>query len=257
MNADSEREKVFEEINDQFCLKKANIKELNEYLAGVVKMIELPQILADLEQELIDLLIKNNIKLNHVSSLNEAQMGRVIHAHPNVTMFNESEGRFVFASSLNVNKYLYCARAYNQGLQRVGKRSYVLPVNDNLNIEQSWLGLKRNVFNYFLKADNFRPVITIIWDKKGKPSFLFEDEWVSTKNEIWGKCEEICDITPLLDEVDLYVPTSHDIDANLGLVARIRESRTPSKSLHNAVYHKYLEDVREVIKIYKPLNKIV
>lgn len=232
-------------INNFQQSKASTISEYNAKLQALSLFDEshrnsdlIKKLKTELIQELKVLLIASELTLNHVTTNSSKDLNGKITAHENSTMYNESYGKYIFASVDNDGKLLYAARAYNNGMIRIGDKEMIVGSSKNLNISEN-ITLKRPVYCYKINPKNieFEPVVTIKDCGKEKPEFLFEDEWIINQDiEILPnivKIEKLDDITELLATWQIY--TNETDDKDLPMKIRKFDYKKRSKLLEKLI----------------------
>lgn len=203
-------------------------------------------------------------KLSHVTSLDKEKLKNMLKATRNLTMYQETEGKFVFASSKEANKYRYGLRN-SHGMIKVDRNTIILPSHQNLKISDK-VELKKPVYSYQLDVEDFKPVFALKMDKRkvlGKssiiPCFYFDNEWVCDKDIDLTDvvCETITDVTKALDDFEVYLSNGENIDENLLVAHKVRMSNDPQKEIQEYIANGKLMSLNEILKQNRGKNLLV
>ncbi len=141
--------------------------------AIIEKTDEIAKLHRDFELELKESAKLNGLTANHVFGGSEEAIkipNGALHTSPNIpTQYERKRGDFLFATSLDERKQVYCIRSKAGGMHRLDETTYYMPHN-NLD-KGNKLKEPRLVFN--LPIDDFYPETR--FDKSHK--FEFDDEW--------------------------------------------------------------------------------
>lgn len=184
---------------------------------------------------------QNNLLLTSVrsSSPEEYPFGIIPLSRGLRTQFDEEVGDFFFASSTNIKRNAYPLRLNARGMFQVADGIYLFPYA-NFNPENGRLILPKPSYIYYMKSDEFTPVVTIRHDKNEEPCFYFGDEWTIPRDIDISKdvvdIKEYRDASTLLSNIQVI---SSSDEETISQLRRIYRERKPIKEsfivLANAV----------------------
>ena len=227
-SSDKDKQNYYNEIKTVFKIPSINISTFIKKLQNKTKPIT--ELKLQYEKALKELSIDKDLSLYHVSTLSPERLNGYILPKKNLTMYEESEDSFVFATTSEIKKLLYCGRGYNNGMIRIDKNTMIYGSDNNFSIENNKLLLKEPVFCYELNINNFNPVTSINKDVNNNLKFNFDYEWVS-KEKVDLKdvknIEKVDDLTKLLDEYQIYCNATGDSN----IAYSIRNCKTKDEQL--------------------------
>lgn len=184
---------------------------------------------------------QNNLLLTSVrsSSPEEYPFGIIPLSRGLRTQFDEEVGDFFFASSTNIKRNAYPLRLNARGMLQVADVIFFFPYA-NFNPENGRLTLPKPSYIYYMKSDEFTPVVTIRHDKNKEPCFYFGDEWTIPRDIDIAKdvvdIQEYRDASTLLSNIQVI---SSSDEETISQLRRIYRERKPIKEsfivLANAV----------------------
>lgn len=184
---------------------------------------------------------QNNLLLTSVraSSPEEYHFGIIPLSRGLRTQFDEEVGDFFFASSTNIKRNAYPLRLNAREMLQVADGIYLFPYA-NFNPENGRLILPKPSYIYYMKSDEFTPVVTIRHDKNKEPCFYFGDEWTIPRDIDIAKdvvdIQEYRDASTLLSNIQVI---SSSDEETISQLRRIYRERKPIKEsfivLANAV----------------------
>jgi hypothetical protein len=184
---------------------------------------------------------QNNLLLTSVrsSSPKEYPSGIIPLSRGLRTQFDEEVGDFFFASSTNIKRNAYPLRLNASGMLQVADDIYLFPYA-SFNPVNGRLILPKPSYIYYMKSDEFTPVVTIRHDKNKEPCFYFGDEWTIPRDINIAKdvvdIKEYRDASTLLSNIQVI---SSSDEETISQLRRIYRERKPIKEsfivLANAV----------------------
>lgn len=193
---------------------KLNGKKINELKLFYLKTrsIKTFHLLENLQHDLIEYMQAHNKKIQHITTLSPEQLKGQIKPVENTTIYGEDRNKFVFGSATELSKLGYSARAYNGGMIALNKSDVLFPSCQNFDIIKGEILLKKPVYCYLMDASEFKPVVSLAIIN-GKPSILFDDEWVAEKpQKVTNENVEVVDnITPLCKYEQIYALNSDNL----------------------------------------------
>ena len=131
-----------------------------------------------------------------------------------LTQYEEEVGDFFFASSTDLKRNAYTIRLNAEGMLELNPITYFFP-HANLYAKNGRLILPKPVYIYYLKSDEFTPVVTIRRGRNEKPYFKFGDEWIIPRDIDITKdvvdIKEYRDATPLLSNAQVISSSDEEI----------------------------------------------
>ena len=159
---------------------------------------------------------QNNLLLTSVrsSSPEEYPSGIIPLSRGLRTQFDEEVGDFFFASSTNIKRNAYPLRLNAKGMFQVADGIYLFPYA-KFKPENGRLILPKPSYVYYMKSDEFTPVVTIRRDRNEKTYFKFGDEWIIPRDIDITKdvidIKEYRDATPLLSNAQVISSSDEEI----------------------------------------------
>ncbi len=160
--------------------------------------------------------VTNNLNLNavRVNAPDEYRDGIIPVSKGLLTQYEEQKGDFVFASSTASERNAYLARTFGKGMYSMSDDTYFYP-GDSLSIKNGRLQIPKTGYIYYMKCDDFMPVVTMRRDREGVPSFLFGEEWiiprgVDLEKDVTG-VEEFSDVTRILENIQAISSSDKEI----------------------------------------------
>ena len=206
---------------------------------------------------------QNNLLLTSVrsSSPEEYPSGIIPLSRGLRTQFDEEVGDFFFASSTNIKRNAYPLRLNAKGMFQVADGIYLFPYA-NFKPENGRLILPKTSYVYYMKSDEFNPVVTIRHDKNEEPCFYFGDEWtiprdIEIAKDVVDK-KEYRDASTLLSNIQVI---SSSDEETISQIRRIYRERRPIKEsfivLANAVINGKAQYWNDILRTNSKFGNIL
>ena len=244
------REKSVEDANRDVGTN-LKFEELNDYLKENSKEVE--SILKEFAKAIKDYTILSKKTISHVTKHNKNELNGVLCPSKNATIYNESEGEFVFGSADEINKKMYALRMSTGGMVRLYDRMFIFPSNHNIDLSSGKFILKNRIYSYNFPVEDFEPVVSLFMSK-GKPLVRFDDEWISCNPQIINDYRLIRDVSEILDLNKIFVWASNMVEANSKIsfeLAHLKNYRSMSDKLKGLCQSGAVEFLNPKIKEIK------
>lgn len=161
------------------------------------------------KSDIKQIFIESGEMITHITGVAPDKLigGKIMRSSNRANNYETETGDWVFASSEPVDATnAYIARKAETGMICITPELYIFGGN-NIEVENGRAILKEPNYIYTINPQNFTPVVALIRDINGVPSFEFSEEWVSDndvdikdKSQV-TKVTEVSDVTELVRNI--------------------------------------------------------
>lgn len=161
------------------------------------------------KRDIKQIFIESGEMITHITTVPPEKLigGKIMRSRSRANNYETEVGDWVFASSEPVDATnAYIARKPGTGMICITPELYIFGGN-NIEVINGRAVLKEPNYIYTINPQNFTPVVALIRDVDGIPSFEFSEEWTSEydvdikdKNQV-TKVTEVSDITELVKNI--------------------------------------------------------
>lgn len=197
-----------EERRKKVKLNNASGQESIEILDKNIRRIF--ELMSKYEQEIKQIFIDNRETITHITNISPDNMrgGKISKSINRGNCYQTERGNWIFASSNPINgRNPYIARNSQNGMVVIDRNTYIYGGN-NMQILQDEQGhnrviLKNPNYAYIINPEKFKPVVTLLRDRNGKPYFKFSEEWISNEEVDINDSRQVLSIKEIKDITEL------------------------------------------------------